>query len=80
MVALGVGVGGGGGGGGDVTLTVAEAVVVPPGPVAVRVYVVESLGKTRRLPVFWTAPMVLSIETLVTFPLTSQRKVEDWPR
>src|SRR5215475_13400209 len=24
--------------------------------------------------------MALSIETLVTFPLTSQRKVEDWPR
>jgi hypothetical protein len=61
-------------------LTVAEAVVEPPGPVAVRVQVVESLGLTRRLPVPGTVPMPWSIETLVTLPLTSQRRVEDWPR
>jgi len=42
--------------------------------------VVESLGDTRRLPVFCTVPIVWSMETLVTLPVTSQRKVEDWPR
>jgi hypothetical protein len=63
-----------------VTLTVAEDVVLPPGPLAVNVYVVESFGKTRRFPVFGTVPIPLSIETLVTFPVTSQRSVEDWPR
>jgi hypothetical protein len=51
-----VGGGGGGGGGGADTLTVAAAVLVPPGPVAVKVYVVELSGVTRRLPVFWIAP------------------------
>jgi hypothetical protein len=80
MVTFGEGVGGGGGGGGLVTLTVAEPVVLPPGPVAVRVYVVESVGKTRRFPEFCTVPMALSIDTLVTLPLTSQRSVADCPR
>jgi hypothetical protein len=78
MVCLGAS--GGGGGGGALTVTVADAVVLPPGPVAVRVYVVESLGKTRRFPVFWTFPIALSMDTLVTLPLTSHRRVEDWPR
>src|ERR1017187_1006722 len=41
-----------GGGGGIVTLTLAEAVVVPPRPVAIRVYAVEPSGCTRALPVF----------------------------
>jgi hypothetical protein len=41
---------------------------------------VESLGLTRRLPVACTTPMPLSMETLVTVPLTSQRSVEDCPR
>jgi len=40
----------------------------------------ESLGDTRRLPAFCTTPMPSLIETLVTLPETSQRKVEDWPR
>src|SRR4051812_19033440 len=73
MVMVGFVGGGGGGGGGLDTLTVAEDVVLPPGPVAVRVYVVESVGKTRRLPEFCTVPISLSIDTLVTLPLTSQR-------
>jgi hypothetical protein len=72
--------GGGAGGGGDVTVTVADAVILPPGPVAVKVYVVESFGNTRRFPVFCTVPMDWSIETLVASPAISQRKVEDWPR
>ena len=38
--------------GGELTDTTAEATTVPPGPRAVKVYVVESLGETRRLPVF----------------------------
>jgi hypothetical protein len=36
---------------------VALAVLVPPAPVAVKVYVVESFGDTRRLPVFCTVPI-----------------------
>jgi hypothetical protein len=60
-------------------LTVADAVVVPPAPIAVNVYVVERLGKTRRLPVFCTVPMVWSMLTLETSPVTCQRKVDDWP-
>jgi hypothetical protein len=72
--------GGGGGGGGELTFTVALAVVVPPGPAAVSVYVVDSLGKTRRFPLFCTVPIPWSTETLVIFPETSQRSVEDCPR
>jgi hypothetical protein len=42
--------------------------------------VVESLGWTRLLPVFCTVPIPWLIETLLTLPETSQRKVDDWPR
>jgi hypothetical protein len=42
--------------------------------------VVESVGKTRRLPVASTVPIALSMETLVTFPVTSQRSIDDCPR
>jgi hypothetical protein len=42
--------------------------------------VVESLGDTRRLPVFCTAPTPWLIATLDTSPDTSHRKVEDCPR
>lgn len=61
-------------------MTVAEAVVEPPGPVAVRTYVVESLGDTLRLPVFCTLPIPELMETLVALPLTCHRSVADWPR
>ena len=49
--------GGGGGGGGASTVMVAVAVLEPPGPLALMVYVVESLGNTRRLPFACTVPM-----------------------
>ena len=68
-----------GGGVACVTLTVTVAVVAPPPPVAVRVYVVDWLGNTRRLPVFCTVPMVWSMLTPETSPVTCQRKVEDCP-
>lgn len=71
---------GGGGAGGELTVTMADAVTLPPGPVAVRVYVVESAGNTRRLPTFCTEPIVWSIDTPVTSPVTSHRSVEDCPR
>src|ERR1022692_3798162 len=71
---------GGGGAGGELTETIADAVTLPPGPVAVKVYVVESLGNTRRLPAFCTEPTVWSIDTPVTSPEISQRSVEDCPR
>jgi len=48
--------GGGGGGGGAVTVTRAVAVTLPPGPLAVRVYVVESLGVTDCDPDACTVP------------------------
>jgi hypothetical protein len=38
--------------------------------------VVESLGVTRLLPVLCTVPIPWLMDTLVTEPLTSQRKVD----
>jgi hypothetical protein len=79
-VKLGLaGAGAVGGGGGSVTLTVAVAVLVPPGPVAVRVYVVEAPGNTRRLALACTVPMLLSMEMLLA-SVTFQLSVDDWPR
>ncbi len=49
-IAVNVQVGGGGGGGGVVTVTVSEHVTVPPGPVAVPVYVVVYVGATVLIP------------------------------
>ena len=71
--------GGGGGGGGAATLTVAVAVRDPPSPLAVKVYVVELLGKTVRLPVACTGPTAGSIEISVALE-TDHRSVADWPR
>src|SRR5262245_1664127 len=79
MVALGVVGRAAGGGGGEVNATVTEDVRFPPGPLAVRVYVVEFSGDTLRLPALCTGPTDWSIETLVAL-LTSQRNVEDCPR
>jgi hypothetical protein len=71
--------GGGGGGGGVTTLTVAEDVCVPPGPVAVSVYVMELAGETREFPVACTVPTPWLIATLVTGPDTSHRNTADSP-
>jgi hypothetical protein len=80
MLACGAGAGGGGGGGGGVTtVTVADAVCVPPGPVAVSVYVAESFGDTRELPAACTVPTPWLMETLETWPVTSQRNTADSP-
>jgi hypothetical protein len=49
---------------GIVTLTVALPVAVPPLPVAVRVYVVVSLGDTATAPLAATSPMPWSIVIL----------------
>jgi hypothetical protein len=46
--------------GGKTTLTPALAVTVPPGPLAVAVYVVVSAGVTDREPLAGTVPMPLS--------------------
>jgi hypothetical protein len=81
MVACGAagGGGGGGGGGGVTTLTVVEAVCVPPGPVAVSVYVMELSGETRELPAACTVPTPWLMATLETVPDTSHRNMEDSP-
>jgi hypothetical protein len=81
MVACGAagGGGGGGGGGGVTTLTVVEAVCVPPGPVAVSVYVVELDGETRELPAACTVPTPWLMATLETVPDTSHRNMEVSP-
>jgi len=60
-------------------VTVALEVAVPPGPLAVRVYVVVSLGNTWRVPETLTGPMPGWMETSVA-SLTIQRSVEDCPR
>src|SRR5271157_6206088 len=69
---------GGGGGGGFVTMTRAVGRCVPPGPVAVSVYVVESCGVTDVEPCAWTLPTPGSKSSSVTF-CEDQRNVTDWP-
>ena len=55
------------------TVIRAVAVVVPPSPLAVRVYVVEELGDTDREPLVLTSPIPWSMETLVA-PVVVQDK------
>jgi hypothetical protein len=74
-----LGAGGGGGGGGVETCTVTDRVSLPPGPRAVKVYVVLSIGKTCRWPWLWTAPMPWLMDMSVAL-LMDQRRVADWPR
>src|ERR1700722_13188270 len=69
----------GGGGAGTFTFTVADAFALPPGPFAVRRYVVVLLGNTVRLPLVCTVPNAGSIDTVVA-PVTDQRSVADCPR
>ena len=57
---------GGGGGGGCVTVSRADASSVPPAPLAVKWYVVDSFGDTVWEPFAGTAPMP-SMETSVAF-------------
>jgi len=60
------------------TLTDAVAVTVPPGPVAVSVYVVVWVGETVFEPEACAAPTPLSIWTEVAF-VTVQDRVEFCP-
>lgn len=57
------------------TVTIACAVIVPPGPVAVRVYVVLAEGCTVMLPpdTGWTAPIPLSMLADVAFVVDQVR-------
>jgi hypothetical protein len=64
--------------GGATMVTVADANEVPPGPVAVRVYVVVCDGETLEEPLAACAPMPLSIETEVEL-LTSHVSVDEEP-
>src|SRR5579864_3746375 len=61
------------------TVTEAVASFVPPGPLAVSVYVVVEFGYTCRLPLGCAVPTLGSIRMLVAFS-TDHRRVEDWPR
>ena len=60
------------------TDTVTVRVSDPPGPFAVKVYVVELVGKTCRWPRLCTAPIPLSIDISVAL-LMDQLNVDDWP-
>lgn len=64
------------GGSGTITVTVTCAVLVPAGPVAVRVYVVVSVGVTVIFPGPKTSPIPLSIDAVVKSPKTSQVRTE----
>jgi hypothetical protein len=75
MVIVGAGAGGGGG---AVTVTRALASAVPPGPVAVIVYVVDSVGETPTVPSGATVPTPESIVSAVAF-VEDQVSVEDCP-
>ena len=59
-------------------MTVAVFVTVPPGPVAVSVYVVVEAGLTLAVPDAGLLPTPLSIEIDVALVL-DQASVEDWP-
>src|SRR5579859_2053385 len=69
---------GGAAGGGWVTLTRAVARVVPPGPVAVSVYVVESSGDIDVEPAAATRPPPGSRSRLAAF-MEVQTSVTEWP-
>ncbi len=73
------GVAGGGGGDGAVMATWTEGLTCPPGPVAVRVYVVDSSGVRDLLPFASTLPTPGSRSRSVAF-CEVQVKVTDWPR
>jgi hypothetical protein len=60
------------------TLTVACANEVPPGPTAVKLYVVVVVGETDMEPLAATDPMPLSIETVVAFE-TVHTSVDEEP-
>jgi hypothetical protein len=60
------------------TFTVTERVSDPPGPFAVKVYVVVLVGKTCREPRLCTAPIPWSIDISVAL-LMDQLNVDDWP-
>jgi hypothetical protein len=64
-----------GGGSAPVTVTVVFAVDVPPGPVAVSVYVVVAEGCTIFDPDTDWEPMPASIVTLVAFNVSHERVV-----
>ena len=66
-------------GGGMMTVTVTLSVVLPPGPVAVRVYVVVSSGETVREPFGSTSPIPGSMLTLSAL-MVDQLSVLDSPR
>ena len=71
---------GGGGGGVEVIVTSVVQVTVPPGPVAVPVYVVLAVGDTLVEPELTgvTLPMLLSIAKDVAFVVVHE-SVEDAP-
>src|SRR5246127_1074056 len=71
--------GAGGGGGGTVTVTRALAVTEPPGPMAVIVYVWESVGVTLVLPSGETLPTPGVSVSEVAF-VDDHRRVVDCPR
>jgi hypothetical protein len=60
------------------TDTVTVRVSDPPGPFAVKVYVVELVGKTCRCPWLCTAPIPWSMDISVAL-LMDQLNVDDWP-
>src|SRR5215469_10602716 len=80
---LTVGVRGGaaavGGGAGTLTVIRTLSLALPPGPMAVAMYVTEDVGLTARVPVAETSPRPGSILTLVALRV-SQRSVVVWPR
>src|SRR5437868_4794321 len=67
----------GGGGAGAVTVTRAVASWVPPSPLAVRWYVVESSGVTCCEPLGCTAPMPSMVTSVAL--VVCQVSVLDWP-
>ncbi len=60
------------------TVTSALASALPPGPVAVRVKVVESCGETFCVPLDGTLPMPVMLAVLA--PVVFQLRIVDWPR
>ena len=63
---------------GAVTVTLVSATALPPGPVALAMYVVDAEGLTVRLPDASTVPTPLSIVTPVALE-EFQESVVDWP-
>lgn len=72
---------------GSLTVMVTVVLTVPPGPVAVMMYVVSVVGETTRLPVVtplgspgnvWSSPPPVIL--MVDANLTWKFSVADWPR